>query len=393
VEEIFACIDSDRSGSVSFHEFSTWWTSHGGAGSLLELAKRAFDLVAQRDGTPGVNIHGLKDIMIAVASDSWEQATDPASGRQYFVNPASGASSWLAPGIDAVGPFLERAGISRDASTVTVYTPSLTEIFDEIDENGSGEIDFEEFADWWERNGGSQVSLAMAQEAFGLIEMRDGMRGLSFDELKEVVIAIASDDWEEAFDQATGRKYFIDPHSKSTTWLVPGVEIVGPFLERVGITRNGVRPAVRTRFAARGPTSRTQTVGMRPLPTEHRHVEPTAAPPVAKKPSGDGRALVHASMVDRAIATLDIADTGQILQTTFVTWWADHQAPGLPVMDKLNFSRPISKEFVANGGALSTMQFRELLGAMFEKETAKSSDATELNADHMNAWLQRLLQF
>ena len=59
-------------------------------------------------------------------------------------------------------------------------------------------------------------------------------------------------------------------------------------------------------------------------------------------------------------------------------------------MDKLKFSRPISKAFVANGGALSVMQFRDLLGTMFEKEV-KSSNT--MNAENMNVWLQRLLQF
>jgi Ca2+-binding EF-hand superfamily protein len=406
VEEIFACIDSDRSGSVSFHEFSTWWTSHGGAGSLLELAKRAFDIVSLRDGSSSVNIHGLKDIMIAVAAESWEQHADPASGRQYFVNPATGATSWLAPGIDAVAPFLERAGISREAATATVYTPTLTEIFEEIDENASGIIEFDEFADWWEQNGGSQVTLAMAQEAFVLVEMRDGTPGLGFDELKEVLIAVASDDWEEAVDQTSGRKYFIDPHTKSTTWLVPGVEIVGPFLQRAGITRNGVRPAVRTRSAVRGPASRRQTIDMRSQPAEQRHGEPTAVLPMQSLPveqrhvdpaavlpvERERQALVNARMVDHVIATLDIAGTGQVLQSTFATWWRSHQVPGLSVMEKLKFSRPISKHFLANGGALSTMQFRELLRAMFEKEV-KSGNTTELDAEQMNAWLQRLLQF
>ena len=405
VEEIFACIDIDRSGSVSFHEFSEWWTGHGGAGSALELAKRAFDLVTRRDGAPGVSMHGLKDIMIAVAANGWQKATDPASGRQYFVNPANGKSSWLAPGIDAVEAFLVMAGISPEASTVTVYTPTLTEIFDEIDENGSGEIDFDEFADWWERNGGSQVSLAMAQEAFCLIEMRDGTPGLGFDELKEVMVALASDDWEEAFDQATGRKYFIDPHSKATTWLVPGVEIVGPFLERTGITRHGIRPAARTRAAARGLTNRRQPVDQKPAshPVSRQHLKPYAAdvsvtertrdvpqpqPTLANQhhvkpyaaagrverrtgevsePSGGHPARMHARMVDQVIATLDTAGTGQIHQSSFVAWWAEHQAPSLPVLEKLKFSRPISKSFATNSGTLSTSQFRELLLASFDE--------------------------
>jgi hypothetical protein len=314
-----------------------------------------------------------------------------------------GTSSWLAPGIDAVGPFLEAAGISRDAATVTVYTPTVTEIFDEIDENGSGEIDFEEFADWWERNGGSQVSLAMAQDAFRLIEMRDGIPGLGFDELKEVMVALASDDWEEAFDQATGRKYFIDPHSKATTWLVPGVEIVGPFLTRVGITRNGVRASVRTRCAARGPSNgRRQTIDQQlPLNRVDKHrVGPDAAGSAVKErtrylsaPTGGGDpALMHADMVDKVIATLDSASTGRILQSDFVTWWAAHQQRSLPVMEKLKFSRPISKAFATSSGTLTTWMFRELLVASFAKEI-ESGGAAERTADHMNTWLQCLLMF
>ena len=408
VEEIFASIDSDRSGSVSFHEFSQWWTSHGGSGSMLEMAKRAFDLVAQRDGAPGVSIHGLKDVMVAVAAEGWTRATDPASGRQYFVNPATGTSSWLAPGIDAVGSFLERAGISREAATVTVYTPTLAEIFEEIDVNGSGVVEYDEFADWWEQNGGSQSSLALAQEAFGLIEMRDGVPGLGFTELKEVMIAVASDDWEEAVDPATGRKYFIDPHTRQTTWLVPGVEIVGPFLQRVGITRNGVRPKMRTRSSACGAINkRGQAVSVPSasnLAGQQSVKFAGAAAPVAvaavtpvqkrvsdeSKSRGDGPALMHAPVVDQVIAALDTTDTGQVLQSAFVSWWADRQAPGLAVMEKLKFSRPIAKHFATNGGALSTLQFRKLLLTLFEEE-AKSSSATELNADHMNAWLHRLL--
>ena len=51
VEEIFSSIDSDRSGSVCFHEFSQWWTSHGGTGSMLELAKRAFGAILKTYGS------------------------------------------------------------------------------------------------------------------------------------------------------------------------------------------------------------------------------------------------------------------------------------------------------------------------------------------------------
>ena len=126
---------------------------------------------------------------------------------------------------------------------------------------------------------------------------------------------------------------------------------------------------------------------MQSLPAKQRHVEPDAVLTVEKQ----RQALVHARMVNRVIATLDIAGTGQVLQSTFATWWRSHQVPELSVMDKLNFSRPISKHFAANGGALSTVHFRELLAAMLEKE-AKSEGAAELDAEQMNAWLGRLLQ-
>jgi len=411
VEEIFESIDTDRSGRVSYPEFSSWWTSHGGKGSALALAKRAFDHITQRDGVPDVSADGLKDVMVAVASDHWQQAVDGASGRQYYVNPTTGESSWLVPGIEVVAPFLTAAGITRSAATTVSRPPTLTEIFEEIDYDGSGELSFEEFADWWELNGGNQVSLALAQEAFGLVEMRDGVPGLGLDELKEVLIAVASDDWEEAIDQATSRKYFLNPNTGESSWLVPGIEVVGPFLERSGITRAGVWPAARTRAAALGVTARPpahdqqgsglpavqpQPVGsawadQQPASDASAREEPVSSASLAAPrqiPIKADAALMQARVVDRVIAALDTTGRDSIQQSSFVEWWADRQVAGLPVMDKLKFSRPFLRAFSSsNDGAISAAEFRALLLVAFD-----AASPAERTASHLEAWLQGLLQ-
>merc|ERR1711871_471165 len=104
-----------------------------------------------------------------------------------------------------------------------------------------------------------------------------------------------------------------------------------------------------------------------------------------KKPS-DGDAGMQTSMVEHVVAALDTTDTGWIDQSDFVAWWAEHQTPGLPVMEKLKFSHPISNGFAMNNGTLSSSQFRKLLYTVFDEATS-SDTAMDLSVGDMNPWL------
>ena len=119
-------------------------------------------------------------------------------------------------------------------------------MFDEIDVDRSGELSFAEFCGWWQAQGGTAASLLKAKEAFRLIEMRDGVPGVTITELTEVMIAIASDDWQEAFDPATERKYYTNPATGQSSWLHPGIECVAPYMEAAGIRFGGAAAATPT---------------------------------------------------------------------------------------------------------------------------------------------------
>ena len=52
-------------------------------------------------------------VIFVVALDDWEPATDPTTGRQYYVNRITRESSWTEPNKACVATFLKAAGISR----------------------------------------------------------------------------------------------------------------------------------------------------------------------------------------------------------------------------------------------------------------------------------------
>jgi len=136
----------------------------------------------------------------------------------------------------------------------------VQEIFDEVDADGSGEISIDEVSSWWTKHGGDERLLPKLEEAFGIVEYRDGVAGVSLSEFEEVVLVVAMDDWELAKDPATGRQYYVNRITRESSWKEPNKACVGAFLAAAGISRT--QASVQLGLEQRRHTRRRQ----RPLP-------------------------------------------------------------------------------------------------------------------------------
>eukprot|EP01043_Picozoa_sp_COSAG02_P018213 COSAG02_NODE_844_length_16583_cov_116.650267_9_plen_607_part_00 len=117
--------------------------------------------------------------------------------------------------------------------------PSLETIFIEIDADRSGQLEIDEFKGWWRQNDGDQSQVPLFEQCFELIGARDGVPGMSLLEFKEVIGAVAANDWVEKRSEAHNRSYWWNQRTGKSSWTDPGgpdqVEAtVEEWLQRMG---------------------------------------------------------------------------------------------------------------------------------------------------------------
>jgi Ca2+-binding EF-hand superfamily protein len=188
-----------------------------------------------------------KDSSSSVDNDGVPIITLPARRRNKTQQPTSSAGG-------------AATDSSTSATTEGGSTPTVQEIFDEVDADGSGEISIDEVSSWWTKHGGDERLLPKLEEAFGIVEYRDGVAGVSLSEFEEVVLVVAMDDWELAKDPATGRQYYVNRITRESSWKEPNKACVGAFLAAAGISRT--QASVQLGLEQRRHTRRRQ----RPLP-------------------------------------------------------------------------------------------------------------------------------
>ena len=99
-------------------------------------------------------------------------------------------------------PLSPRSG--GTASPLTIH-----EIFAQVDRDGSGTIEFEEFAEWWNskqvqtRGAVDEDALNKIWDLFEQVDA-DGSKGLVQDEFNELMSQVALSDWNEMTDPRTG---------------------------------------------------------------------------------------------------------------------------------------------------------------------------------------------
>jgi|EP01043_Picozoa_sp_COSAG02_P043836 hypothetical protein len=122
-------------------------------------------------------------------------------------------------------------GRDRDQAQVTASSlTSVQDVFTSIDEDKSGRVSYLEFAMWWvstsshsghtTRHDQEQI-LALFKDGFDLLQQRDHVDSLSSAQLREVLVAVAADDWVEMKDQ-NNHPFYFNKQTKASSWHDPG---------------------------------------------------------------------------------------------------------------------------------------------------------------------------
>jgi Ca2+-binding EF-hand superfamily protein len=101
-----------------------------------------------------------------------------------------------------------------------------TELFDLVDRDNSGAIAFSEFESFWrqrERTIGKpdDGTLDKAKQIFSELD-DDGNGSLDRDEFKMIMTELVASDWTAAVDRSSGRTYYVNLKTRATRWAPPG---------------------------------------------------------------------------------------------------------------------------------------------------------------------------
>ena len=118
--EIFQQVDADRSGKISFEEFSVWWSERQLAtqGALNEDTmvemRRVWD-ECDEDGNGQLDLDEFVAVLNKVAESEWRRAVDASSGRPYLYHKVTKETRWVETDSAAqVTEFLKRQGIDLE---------------------------------------------------------------------------------------------------------------------------------------------------------------------------------------------------------------------------------------------------------------------------------------
>ena len=118
------------------------------------------------------------------------------------------------------------------------------QIFAEIDEDSSGAIERAELEDWWHANSTNAELLKKFETAFDELERRSQCIGISLEEFKRAVVAVAADHWLPRTDPETGLQYYYHQLTHEVRDVDPGgedyEECVRQFFEEAGLQRTVV---------------------------------------------------------------------------------------------------------------------------------------------------------
>jgi hypothetical protein len=121
--------------------------------------------------------------------------------------------------------------------------PALNTIFAEIDVDGSGQLSIEEFSAWWTQVGGDASQATLFREGFTTFGVHEGV---SLQEFKVVIAAVAANDWLEK-NHPTRGSYWWNQRTGESSWTDPGgkeneEQCVQEWLQRVGPRSGATEP-------------------------------------------------------------------------------------------------------------------------------------------------------
>ena len=99
--------------------------------------------------------------------------------------------------------------------------PTIEEIFAEIDADRSGFVELAELEGWWRQNRGDEGLLQKFELAFRTVQDQQRTVGLSSEQFKKVIVAVAADNWMRRVDES-GRPFVYNRITHEKRWKDPG---------------------------------------------------------------------------------------------------------------------------------------------------------------------------
>ena len=111
--QIFAQVDMDNDGVISFEEFAEWWNNkqvETRSEVDEDTLNKIWDLfdAFDADGSRGLAQGEFSRLLEEVAKADWRKMTDPSSGRAYYAHPHTRQTRWVEPTVE---DFLRDQGI------------------------------------------------------------------------------------------------------------------------------------------------------------------------------------------------------------------------------------------------------------------------------------------
>lgn len=331
-DALFDAVDVDGSGEISFSELAAWWRNRQRAlgkpddGTLDKMEEIFADLDEDASGT--LNCEEFRMILVELVMDEWIAARDEVSGQMYYVNKATRETRWVSPGDADVDKWLMDQLDSADATrenatreTRLMHTDtaimSVDALFDMVDRDASGSISFDEFQRFWHQRlqaiGKSDDGmLAKAEQIFA--DLDDDRSGtLDRVEFRMIMAELAASDWTSAVDSVSGRTYYVNVKTRVTRWALPGDEEADAFVkEHLG---GGALVANTSATTSTAPISSV--------------VAPCDQKVAGSSPTGgehDPQHLDSAVLtVDGLFSAVDVDGSGEISFDEFVEFWSGRQ--------------------------------------------------------------------
>eukprot|EP01047_Picozoa_sp_COSAG01_P014018 COSAG01_NODE_674_length_14337_cov_14.996418_7_plen_271_part_00 len=119
-EAIFATVDTDGSGAISFEEFARWWShravaTSSGDGAPQDLMENIRALWDQYDADKSGDLseEEFAAVLASAATSDWKEAYDAQRGKTYYYHKVTKETRWRGPDQDkAVSELLVKNGIS-----------------------------------------------------------------------------------------------------------------------------------------------------------------------------------------------------------------------------------------------------------------------------------------
>ena len=244
-------------------------------------------------------------------------------------------------------------GLSTTAAAAVVTVDAVCAAIDHL---GMGQVDCENFVEWWARHAeggaeGAETSgeLTNATSMFELLGAGTG-GALDSDGLRVLLETLAESEWSEDIDPTSGKTFHVNPMTQSTQWHPPGApeadawvtRRVGRLLGAEMLSREPVPKAADMSIATGVDDS---DIFANPLMGENQEVGVERDHNSGSAPSLSAAELFHTVLAD---------GSGPITLAAFSSWWAAHAQPADEAATDL---ATVSGMFAAAGGELDQAEF------------------------------------